>query len=60
MQIQSNDKIIIDRLANQSMEQGETTRELLNKVTKTTVIIRDSYNCYQKKNGQLVTAMEDL
>jgi hypothetical protein len=40
--IQSNDRPIIEELSNLAMKSGETTRELLNRVTYMMVIIKES------------------
>jgi len=47
--IHSNDKLSIHRLTNLAMEHGETTLELLIRITKTMVVITESYETYQNK-----------
>jgi hypothetical protein len=54
--VQSNDKLIVDGVANLAMKPGATTRDLLNRITNTMFIIKVSCNSYQKKNANLTVS----
>jgi hypothetical protein len=51
--VQSNDKLIIEGLSNLAIKHGKTLRELINRITKMMVIIKESYKEYQDKVLQL-------
>jgi hypothetical protein len=47
--VQTNEPLILEGLANLAMKQGETTNELISQITKTIVIIKESYPDYREK-----------
>jgi hypothetical protein len=47
--VQTNDKLIIKGLSNLARKPTESTGDLLNRVTDTMVIIRESYEAFQNK-----------
>jgi hypothetical protein len=48
--VQSNDKLINEGLSNLIMKSMEDTHNLLNRIMDTMVIIKESYNKYQKRS----------
>jgi len=46
---QTDEKMIMEGLSNLAMKPGESTRELLARITNTMVIIKDSYASYKNK-----------
>jgi len=52
--VQTNEKLIIEGLANLIMKLNENTCDLLNLVTNTMVILKESYTNYQNKAATLV------
>ena len=47
--VQTNDKLILDGLSNLAMKPNETTNELLTRITRTTRVIRESFDEYDAK-----------
>jgi hypothetical protein len=47
--VQTNDKLILEGLSNLAMKPNETTNELLTRITRTTRVIRDSFDEYYAK-----------
>ena len=47
--VQTNDKLILEGLSNFSMKSNETTNELLTRITRTTRVIRESFDEYDAK-----------
>jgi serine/threonine protein kinase len=47
--VQTNDKLILEGLSNLAMKSNETTNELLTRITRTTRVIRESFNEYDAK-----------
>ncbi len=47
--IQTNDKLILEGLWNLAMKPNETTNELLTRITRTTQVIRESFDEYDAK-----------
>jgi hypothetical protein len=47
--VQTNDKLILEGLLNLAMKSNETTNELLTRITRTTRVIRESFDEYDAK-----------
>jgi hypothetical protein len=47
--VQTNDKLILEGLSNLAMKSNETTNELLTHITRTTRVIRESFDEYDAK-----------
>jgi hypothetical protein len=47
--VQTNDKLILEGLSNLAMKSNETTNELLTRITRTTRVIRESFDEYDAK-----------
>jgi hypothetical protein len=47
--VQTNDKLILEGLSNLAMKPNETTNELLTRITRTTRVIRESFDDYDAK-----------
>jgi hypothetical protein len=47
--VQTNDKLILEGLSNLAMKPNETTNELLTRITRTTWVIRESFDEYDAK-----------
>jgi hypothetical protein len=47
--VQTNDKLILEGLSNLAMKPNETTNELLTRITRTTRVIRESFDDYHAK-----------
>jgi Ty3 transposon capsid-like protein len=47
--VQTNDKLILEGLSNLAMKSNETTNELLTRITRTTRVIRESFDKYDAK-----------
>jgi hypothetical protein len=47
--VQTNDKLILEGLSNLAMKPNETTNELLTRITRTTRVIRESFDDYGAK-----------
>jgi hypothetical protein len=47
--IQTNDKLILEGLSNLAMKPNETTNEMLTRITRTTQVIRESFDDYDTK-----------
>jgi len=47
--VQTNDKLILEGLSNLAMKPNETTNELLTHITRTTRVIRESFDDYDAK-----------
>jgi hypothetical protein len=47
--VQTNDKLILEGLSNLAMKSNETTNELLTRITRTTRVIRESFDEYDTK-----------
>jgi hypothetical protein len=47
--VQTNDKLILEGLSNLAMKPNETTNELLTRITRTTRVIRESFDDYNAK-----------
>jgi hypothetical protein len=47
--VQTNDKLILEGLSNLAMKSNETTNELLTRITRTTRVIRESFDAYDAK-----------
>ena len=47
--VQTNDKLILEGLSNLAMKPNETTNELLTRITRTTRVIRESFDDYEAK-----------
>ncbi len=47
--MQTDEKMIMEGLSNLAMKPGESTGELLARITNTMVIIKDSYASYENK-----------
>jgi hypothetical protein len=47
--LQTNDKLILEGLSNLAMKPNETTNELLTRITRTTRVIRESFDDYNAK-----------
>jgi hypothetical protein len=47
--VQTNDKLILEGLSNLAMKPNETTNELLTRITRTTRVIRESFDEYDAK-----------
>jgi hypothetical protein len=47
--VQTNDKLILEGLSNLAMKSNETTNELLTRITRTTRVIRESFDEYNAK-----------
>ncbi len=47
--IQTNDKLILEGLSNLAMKPNETTNELLTRITRTTRVIRETFDKYEAK-----------
>jgi hypothetical protein len=53
--LQTNDKLIVEGLSNITMKPNKNTCDLLNRVTDTMVIIKESYSNYRNKAVTPVT-----
>jgi hypothetical protein len=47
--VQTNDKLILEGLSNLAMKPNETTNEVLTRITRTTRVIRESFDDYDAK-----------
>ncbi|MFN9942096.1 MAG: hypothetical protein ACK56I_21750, partial [bacterium] len=48
-EVQTNDNLILEGLSNLAMKPNETTNELLTRITRTTRVIRESFDEYDAK-----------
>jgi hypothetical protein len=59
--VQNNDKLILEGLSNLAMKPNETTNKLLTRITRTTRVIRESFDDYvPKSNTRSMTKTMDF
>ncbi len=56
--VQTNDKLILDGLSNLAMRPNETTNELLTRITRTTRVIRETFEEYEETIPQRKSSLK--